>query len=126
MTETRSGTFRRKAKAKFIEIEARRSDTYEEFARRAALALYITVPPNSGKLTLFKASNGAAILCKDVNIKGKTKHWTLGNYLLLLKKSASCTKIGCGVMFEDDSVSSSGDESHCEVRWSGYNYLWHI
>ena len=42
MSETNTGMLRRKSKARFIEIEAKCSDTYESFAKKAAIALHIS------------------------------------------------------------------------------------
>ena len=105
MSETNTGTFRRKSKARFIEIEARRSDTYESFAKKAAVALRISLIPRS-KLTLFKVNNGAAIANDHLSIQGKARLWTLGNYLQVVKKSPNNVKIGCGCVFEDDESSN--------------------
>ena len=111
MTETRTGTFRRKAKARFIEIEAQRSDIYNVFAEKAAIALHMSPLPMA-KLTLFKVNNGAAISSEPVSIKGKKKPWTLGNYLLLLKKNPVNVKIGCGYMFEEPSSDESSTDGY--------------
>ena len=62
MSETNTGTFRHKSKARFIEIEAKCSDTYKSFAKKAAVALRISQIPRS-KLTLFKVNNAWCSYC---------------------------------------------------------------
>ena len=61
------------------------------------------------------------MLDESVTVKGKLKPWTLGNYLLLMKKSPSNVKLGVGYFtppLEDvaSSSSSSSDRfgSECE------------
>ena len=44
-------------------------------------------------LSLFKM-NGARVLNEPVLVCGKHKPWTLGNYLLMLRKGASKVKLG--------------------------------
>ena len=110
MKEGRRGVFGR-AKCPFVEMEARKSDSYSMFARRAALKCRMS--EQAGKvLSLFKL-NGARVLDECMTIKGKLKPWTLGNYLLLMKKSPSTVKLGVGFIAPLQSESSSdGDEQN--------------
>lgn len=86
MIENWNGGYRRKPKERLLEIEVKRSDDYLTFANKAASALQITVFDGS-QLSLFKTSNGAAIVNDILKINDQWKPWTLGNYLRLLKKS---------------------------------------
>ena len=62
----------------------------------------LKLPPKEGKsATLFKF-NGARILNADLIINGTKKKWTLGNYLLMLKKSANNIKMGIGYVPSDN------------------------
>lgn len=59
-------------------------------------------------LSLFKI-NGTRVVNKSVTVKGNKKPWTIGNYLLLMKKSPSAVKIGVGYVFQSKLSSSSDD-----------------
>lgn len=110
MVESKPGTGSYvRAHHPFLEIEARRSDNYAAFAGRAARKCDIKSDKNM-ELSLFKL-NGARVLDSEVTIKGKQKPWTLGNYLLLMKKAPSAVKMGVGhVIVPDNSVSSSSEK----------------
>ena len=54
--------------------------------------------------------NGASIVNCPVTVKGK-KPWTIGSYLLMMKKSPSAVKIGVGYISEPSSNSS--EDSVC-------------
>ena len=104
MRESRAGAFV-KGRSPLIEIKAKRTDSYDKFANRITKALQL--PCQEGKsLALFK-TNGARIL-------NSHKPWSLGNYLLMLKKGASNIKIG--VAFVDD------DHIACQVCSYLYAY----
>ena len=109
MRETRPGMFVR-ARSPFVEMEAKKSDSYTIFAKRAAKKCRLGEA--EGKiLSLFKL-NGARVLNECVTVKGKLKPWTLGNYLLLMKKSPSSVKLGVGYFSpesEDDSSDGGSD-----------------
>ena len=75
ISETNTRTFRCKSKARFIEIKARRYETYKSFVKKAVIVLRIFQIPRS-KLTLFKVNNGAAIANDHLSIQGKTRLWT--------------------------------------------------
>ena len=64
--------------------------------------------------TLFKM-NGARILNEDIEVSGKIRHWTVGNYLQLLKKAPSNVKLGVGKILEDTSSDSSSDKGNYTV-----------
>ena len=86
MKETRPEMFVR-ARSPFVEMEAKKSDSYTIFTKRAAKRCHLGEA--EGKiLSLFKL-NGARVLNECVTVKGKVKPWTLGNYLLLMKKSSA-------------------------------------
>lgn len=75
MKEVR-GAFSR-CRSPYIQIEACRSDSYRVFAEKAA----------QNKELLPLKLNGAMILDEPITVKGKSRPWTLGNYLLLMKKA---------------------------------------
>ena len=103
MQETRYGVFVRDKAMFYVEVEACRSDNYKVFVEKAAKKCKMTHV--RGKfLQLFKM-NGAQILNEEMKLNGKCKPWTLGNYLLLMKKSPSNVKLGIGQV----SVISSSD-----------------
>ena len=52
-------------------------------------------------LSLFKL-NGARILDEEITVGGKTKPWTMDNYILLMKKSPNNIKLGVGCITPDD------------------------
>ena len=106
MKETRSGVYTR-VKAPYVEMEAYRSDSYITFVKRAAHKCHLTEKKNK-LLSLFKL-NGARVLDEEVTVKGKPKPWTLGNYLLLMKKSPNNIKMGIG--YVDCDFNSSSDST---------------
>ena len=110
MKESRPGVFVR-AKQPFVEMEANKSDNYTTFAKKAAIKCRLS--EEKGKLlSLFKL-NGARVLDESVTMKEKLKPWTLGNYLLLMKKSPSNVKLGVGYFTPppEDVTSSSSSSS---------------
>lgn len=110
MKEKKSGGYQRNSHNQPLEITtARRSDTYNSFARKAAAALNLKAPAFLSSLCLFKATGGAKIVNSEIVINEISRPWTLGNYLSLLKKSASNVQIGVGYV-RDDTLS---DESLC-------------
>ena len=119
MKETRAGVFSR-GKSPYVEIEAKRSDTYREFACNAASKCRLKARRGM-VLSLFKL-NGARVLDQPVTMKGKAKPWTLGNYLLLMKKGASSVKMGVAYTapLQSDSSSASDDDedavSDCQAN----------
>ena len=77
-----------------VEIEASRDDSYNTLLSRAAEALQI----KSGRkdaLRLYKPST-ACIPDMDLTVKFVKRKWTLGNYLLAVKKAPSQIKFGVG------------------------------
>lgn len=55
------------------------------------------------------------MLDQPITIKGKTKQWTLGNYLLLMKKGASSVKMGVAYtapLLSDSSSFSDDDRTN--------------
>lgn len=109
MKQTDTGIFSR-GKFPFLEIGGKRSDGYTQFAKTAALKCKLSRPDVQSIPALFKM-NGARILNESMTIAGKVKPWTLGNFLLLMKKSASSVKIGvCYIASSLTSSESSGDE----------------
>ncbi len=103
----KSGVFTR-AKSPFVEMEAYRSDSYSTFVKRAVSKCHIRGKKNH-ILSLFK-TNGARVLDEQVTIKGKSKPWTLGNYLLLMKKSPNSVKMGVGYLEMSTDSTSSNEE----------------
>ena len=78
----------------YLEIEASRDDDYYEFSSKAATALGIKVPSCRRKiLTLFRIT-GAVVLNQNLVVDGRRKEWSLGNYLLKVKKAPSQVKFG--------------------------------
>ena len=53
----------------------------------------------------------------------KKKPWTIGNYLLMMKKSPSSVKIGVGYIELSDLSSSSDDGSVCAIFFYHDIYL---
>ena len=102
------GVFSR-SRSPYIEMEARRSDSYKVFAEKAARKCRLASEPGL-ELCLFKL-NGARILNEPVTVRGRTtssvRPWTLGNYLLLMKKSPTLCKIG--VAYPQQLPDSSGE-----------------
>lgn len=99
MEEGRQGLYS-KTKSPYIEMSARRSDCYRAIANRAAKKCHL-ICHGSKTLSLFKL-NGAQILDEEVIVSGKTKPWTIGNYMLLMKRSPSKTKLGVGQVTPSD------------------------
>ena len=87
----KSGIFSR-AGNPFIEMEA----CYTNFIKKAAKKCRMNGKKDT-YISLFKV-NGARILDEPITLKGKAKRWTLGNYLLLLKKAPSNVKLGIGYL----------------------------
>lgn len=110
MEEKRPGVFSR-VKSPFVEMGAYRRDSYSVIANRAAKKCHLNYC--KGKiLSLFKL-NGARILDEDININGKVKLWTMGNYILLMKKSPCNIKLGVGYVLSESS--SNSEEDVCAV-----------
>lgn len=109
MKEKSSGGFQRNTHCQSLEItNARRSDSYYTFAEKAAAALNLKPLPCSS-LCLFKPKGGAKIACDDLVISEMSRPWTLGNYLLLLKKSPCSIQIGVAYVIDDSSLSAETD-----------------
>ena len=109
MKPNKVGTFHKASN--HVEMEALKDDDYDAFMKRAVEACNISA--KEGKvLTLFKM-NGAVIRDVPVMLKGycSERPWTIGNYLQLMKKSASQVKIGIGLMNAGHLTSS--DEGSC-------------
>ena len=100
MKETRPGVFAR-VQSPFIEVRVGKADSYD---RKAAHSCRLK-KQHGKKICLFKL-NGAMILNEPLKIKKKNKPWTIGNYLLLTKKSASTTKLGVSYADNQQNVSS--------------------
>ena len=124
MKPSKGGIFRRDSN--YFEIEALKDDDYDAFVQRAGEACMVSV--KEGKvLTLFKM-NGAVIRDVPMLLKGyrSERPWTIGNYLLLMKRSATQAKIGVGLM--DAQHLTSSDEKSCsssedEVSTHRYMYI---
>ena len=80
----------------YIEMEARRSDSYQAFALKAAKKCQFATEPDK-ELCLLKL-NGARILDEPITVRchnrDYTRPWTLGNHFLLMKKAPSLCRIG--------------------------------
>ena len=111
MHESKYGVYSR-GKSSYVEVEAFRNDTYEVFVSKAARKCKLRHEKHK-LLSLFKL-NGARILNEDLNVNGKIKSWTLGNYLTLLKKSPSNVKLGVGQVLADISLRDSSDSDKCD------------
>lgn len=83
-------------KSSSLEILAKRSDSYEMFAGKAASKVGLDNEANK-TFHLFTWS-GARILNEQILINEKARPWTLGNYLCLLRKSADNVKLGVGLI----------------------------
>ena len=93
MTQSKGGLFTR-GKSSLVEIKANKSDSYEAFVNKAAKKYQLQIHPRK-TLHLFKI-NGARILNESVLVNGKSRPWTVGNYLSMLRKGAGSVKIGVG------------------------------
>ena len=102
-----------RGKTPFVEIQAKKTDDYCTFVRKAAKKCRL-VEQEGQVLSLFKL-NGARVLNENVTIKGKLKPWTLGNYLLLMKKSPSNVKLGVGYFTLPTRDSNTSDSENEEV-----------
>ena len=89
MKEAR-GIFAR-SRSPYIEMEARRSDSYQAFALKAAKKCRLATERDK-ELCLFKL-NGARILDEPITVRSRnrnyTRPWTLGNYILVYARSVS-------------------------------------
>lgn len=95
MQRTKSGVFTR-SNNPFVEMEAYRSDSYSAFVKRAAHKCRLCGQKNKF-VSLFKL-NGARVLDEDVILNDKARPWTLGRYLLLIKKAPSNVKMRVGYL----------------------------
>ena len=86
------------------EIEVNRGYTYEETVLCAATALGIHSDDRA--FALYK-SNTARIHNAELLVKSKNIKWTVGNYLLHVKKGPSQVKFGVG--YEDFSHNDCKD-----------------
>ena len=108
MEENKPGVFVR-AQSPYVEIEDSRCDTYQAFVNKAPIKCKLGYKKRK-VCSLFKL-NGAQVLSEDININGKVKPWTLGRYLLLMKKSPSNVKLGIGHISVEVSDSESNSDS---------------
>lgn len=115
MKEGRPGVYGR-AKSPLVEVEAYRTDSYKAFVDKAARKCHL-VPRKNKVISLFKL-NGARVLDEPITVKNKVKQWTLGNYLLLMRKSPNSVKMGIGYVV-DSNMSSSNSE---QVRFGLYYF----
>ncbi|XP_065887583.1 uncharacterized protein [Dysidea avara] len=120
MQEGRPGVFSRK-KSPYVEVQTKKTEGYDAFALKAARSCRVSVQRGQ-KLALFKM-NGARILSENVTVKGKEKPWTIGSYLLMIKKSANSLKIGVGCIDEDptDEDTSNEETSVLSPKRTGYD-----
>lgn len=103
----------------YIKVEANRCDSYRTFAEKAARKCRLLYKEEK-ELALFKL-NGARILNEPIHVKNRNgkssvRPWTLGNYLLLMKKSPAVCKIG--VAYADYLRATSSDESGADMERS--------
>ena len=115
MTESKEGLFTR-GKSPLIEIKANKSDSYETFVSNAARKCQLQIHPRK-TLHLFKMS-GARILNESVSVNGKSRPWTVGNYLSMLRKGAASIKMGVGSTSVPDRIdlSVSDDEVSTQLH----------
>ena len=90
------------------EIQASRRDSYVSLLKNASRALNIQSSSDldeqstqSDSLSLFKR-NGTVIPNRSLIIKGQKRPWTVGNYLLAVKKAPSQVKLSIGYVISPD------------------------
>lgn len=106
MKEVKSGVYSRAKSTPYIEIKAQKSDDYDTFCKKAAKACKLK-GKGYKELCLFKM-NGAQILNEPIGTStGKQKKWTIGTYLVAIKRAPANVKIGIGYM-----KSQSKEEVH--------------
>ena len=88
MKKGRSGTYSRDGVS--IEVVADRYDTYDKLLERGCKDLQID--KRRSTLSLFTLA-GAVILCEERNDES---HWSLGEYLKMVRKGPSELKLGIG------------------------------
>ena len=93
MKESRPGIYVR-GRSPLVEMRAKRTDSYSKFAERMLKVLKLS--GEEGKCPAIFKLNGARILDNDLIVNENKRQWTLGNYLLILKKSANNIKMGIG------------------------------
>lgn len=79
--------------SQLVEIAANREDSYGRLLSRATESLGIQT---AGKKFSFFKCNTAQIPDANLSIKSRVRNWTLGNYLLAVKKAPSQIKFGVG------------------------------
>ncbi len=104
--ETASGGFRHNKREQSVELQIKRSSCYDDFAFKAATTLNLKPLPCSS-IRLFKVCGGAIILDEDIVVQGKTRRWTVGSNLSLLKKNSSSVKIGVSYVIESVHTNDS-------------------
>ena len=76
----------------YIEVVVGRNNSYPTFAMKAVKALQLE---DGREFKLFKL-NGALIIDQNIDVRGLSKSWTIGNYLsILAKKSPAKSKDWC-------------------------------
>lgn len=93
-----------------MEITNARSESYYTFAEKAAAALNLKPLPCSS-LCLFKPKGVLKISSDDLVINDIPRPWTLGKYLLLIKKGPSNILVGVAYVIDDSSHSAGSDIS---------------
>ena len=82
----------------YREVQLSRDDCYLSVVTVAAVSLKV----KDRGLTLFR-QNGTVIQNCELSVKGNRKPWTIGNYLLAIKKSPHQIKFGLGKSPDQDS-----------------------
>lgn len=107
MTESKPGVVK-KCHVSPVEMEATKSDSYQTVLSRAVKKCKLSRPTGT-IASLFKL-NGCRILDEAFVVKNESKEWTLGNYMSVMKKSASNIKLGVAYI-SVPIFSDSGEES---------------
>jgi len=68
----------------YTEVVVGRNDSYPTFAMKAVKPLQLE---DGKEFKLFKL-NGALIIDQNIDVRGLSKSWTIGNYLSILAKKS--------------------------------------
>ena len=114
MIQTKNGRYVRQ-NTPCVEMDVSKDTSYHTFCLLAADKLKLEgVRSKELEPCLFKM-NGSMVLDDDITLKGCNKPWTIGRYLLLLKKSAQNVKFGIGIVEMQVSTDDNDNNSHEEV-----------
>ena len=112
MIQTKKGRYVRE-NTPCVEMDVSKDASYSIFCSLAANKLKLEGSHKKELEPCLFKMNGSIVFDDDITLKGCDKPWTIGRYLLLLKKSAQNVKFGIGIV--EMEISTDDNDTHDEV-----------